>query len=70
MERYPLDDETISLLAEIKAERIRAHAHLDGQRHGILMAFLRNHKLTGTWNVDPNERELVQAPAPQPAPQE
>ena len=56
-EVYPLDDAAISLLADLKTN-INT---LNAQWNGALVLFIRQHKLTGNWDVAPNGRELVRA---------
>jgi hypothetical protein len=54
---FPLDDALIALLAEY-AQRALA---LDAERRGALVLFLRQHGLTGQWQLAPNGRELVRS---------
>jgi hypothetical protein len=71
VENFPLDEATISVLADIKKarEQIEASAiSLEGQRQGALIVFLRQHKLDGDWRVADNGRELVKAKAPAATP--
>lgn len=81
VENYPLDEATISVLADIKkaqdqfesdpiVRQVRQHdITLDGQRQGALIVFLRQHKLDGNWKVAINGKELVKEkqPAQMPA---
>lgn len=70
MERFPLDEETINLLAEIQAQQQQLEQQfnlMNAQRRGVLLLFLRQHKLPGNWTVDTNGRELVEVEQPQPA---
>jgi hypothetical protein len=65
VENYPLDETVIQMMAEINTQ-IQA---LNQQRQGALVLFIRQNKLQGNcWTVAENGKELVKAPAPQPAP--
>jgi len=80
VENYPLDEATISVLADIKkaqdqfesdpvVRQVRQHdIALDGQRQGALIVFLRQHKLEGNWKVAPNGKELVKEKQAAPTP--
>jgi len=66
MDVYPLDEETLSLFAEIKAveaqfiqQANQQAAAFVAQRQGALMLFIRQHKLPGNWRIAENERELI-----------
>lgn len=63
-ERYPLDDAAIAIIQETRAalDQVKAeYDRLSAQLNGALSLFVRQHKLQGKWNVDPNGRELVKA---------
>jgi zona occludens toxin (predicted ATPase) len=53
-ERYPLDDASIALFAEL-TRQIEALNH---QWRGALALFLRQHQLDGVWRPAANGREL------------
>jgi len=59
-QEFPLDDATISVLADLDKQAIA----LAGQRQGVLFLFGRQHGLEGNWQLAPNGRELVKQPAP------
>jgi len=75
-ESYPLDEATISVLADIKkaqtdfdaqpvVQQVRQNAiALDSQRQGALLLFYRQHKLEGNWRIADNGTELVKDAAP------
>lgn len=67
LENYPMDEALISLLGDIvKArEQLQKQADMLGaQEQGALVLFIRQHKLTGNWEVAPNGRELAKKAAP------
>jgi hypothetical protein len=63
-ESFPLDDAAIESLAELDQQDKLTHS----ARLGILGYFLKQHKLTGNWQLSPNRRELVKAAAALPIP--
>jgi hypothetical protein len=70
-EHFPLDEAVIALLAEIgqyqKQNEQQAIA-LGAQRNGVLVLFIRQHKLEGNWKVADNGRELIKDVTEQPVP--
>ena len=55
---FPLDDATIAMIGEVR-DQMKA---LDNQLKGALNLYLRQHKLSGLWNVAENGRELRRMP--------
>ena len=54
-DRFPLSEEVIGLLAEYRAQMDA----LGAQQRGMLMLFMRQHKLQGVWQVADNGREMI-----------
>ena len=69
-ENYPLDEAAIEFLAERDAEIARVSAPYLAQQTGMLLYFVRLHKLSGPWRVAENRRELVKATESIPAARE
>ena len=57
---YPLDDDSIELIAEIQTRG----AALRGEMTGVLNAFLKRQKISGRWVLAENGREIQKAAAP------
>lgn len=56
-ETYPLDDPLISMVMDLRA--------MEMQLRGAMQLFIRQHSLSGDWELAANGRELVRrAPAP------
>lgn len=52
---YPLDDYTISMLAELKAQQAAVQANFQF----VLGHFVKSHKLQGVWQLAENGREVI-----------
>lgn len=60
LETYPLDESMIVLMEEF-TQQLRA---LQAARNGALMLFMKQHKITGTWQIAENGKEIVKVPDP------
>jgi hypothetical protein len=58
---YPLDDALIALFAEFREQA----QMIEAQARGALVLFIRQHGLSGNWQLAPNGRELVRVAAQQ-----
>lgn len=65
VDNFPLDDAAIESLAELDKQT----NDIAVARNAILSYFLRQHKLTGNWQLAMNRRELVRVEQPLPAQQ-
>jgi hypothetical protein len=61
-ENFPLDDAAIEALAEYDQQE----RTINVARSAVLAYFLRQHKMTGEWQIAPNRKELVRAQTQQP----